>query len=434
MGRYQGLTLNGKRFGRGVQVYENGDRYDGEWRDGMRYGYGIMQYDDGGRYVGFWLKDQRSKLGTYSLPTGEKYVGRWLKDKRHGTGTIIFESKDRLVDAQWADDAPVDGKGTFIYANRSVYRGPLKSGFPDGRGSLTMLISVLLSERADYREKIGLHYFLRGEKRAHKEDIPEPEEGDDVGQGDINGSSAANEEDITQYVESAKKNKKAKPVTVFQPNTITFWRDFRRGRMVDGPGLSFWDGNAYEGDFIGYERFGVGKMMRTSGETYYGEWKHDREWGLGEVKTRSQDTYIGYWYNGFRNGVGAQSYDEGGTFYGKWMNDRRHGIGVFVWPDKSLTTREYYKGELISKRNADADWTRRQLTAWGVEKFSSQVKGMPYAYGKWSDNGLPEYYDEAMRATKPGDDSDSQLDAVRTSRSDIPRVIPSSSPANSPNL
>lgn len=415
MGRYQGLTLNGKRFGRGIQVYENGDRYDGEWRDGMRYGYGVMQYDDGGRYVGFWLKDERSKLGTYSLPNGEKYVGRWLKDKRHGVGTMIFENKDRLVDAQWSDDAPVDGNGVFVFANKSVYRGPLKNGLPDGRGSLTMMIAVLLQERADYRRKIGLHYFLRGEKRAHKEDIPEPAEGAEAEKEDLEKDKDKEDEDITAYVDAAKKHNKAKPVTVFQPNTITLWRDFKKGKMLDGPGLSIWDGNAYEGDFIGYERSGIGKMMRTSGETYYGMWKHDREWGLGEVMTRSQDTYVGNWYNGFRNGVGAQSYDEGGTFYGKWMNDRRHGIGIFVWPDKSMGTREYYKGELVSKRNGEPEWARRQLQSWGVEKFPAEIKALPYAYKEWAAQGLPDYYEEAMRATKPGDDSDAVLDSIRFS-------------------
>lgn len=429
LGRYQGLTLNGKKYGRGIQVYENGDRYDGEWRDGMRYGYGIMQYEDGGRYVGFWLKDERSKLGTYSLPSGEKYVGRWLKDKRHGIGTMMFENNDRLVDAQWVNDAPVDGIGTFVYANKSVYRGTLKSGVPNGRGSLTMLISVLLAERAEYRKKIGLHYFLRGEKKSHKEDPEVKTEYEEPEPSNM-------EEDITAYVESAKQGKK-KQVAVFQPNTITFWREFKQGKMIDGPGLSIWDGNAYEGDFIGYERSGIGKMARTTGETYYGQWKHDREWGLGEVKTRSLDTYIGHWYNGFRNGVGSQSYDEGGVFCGKWMNDRRHGIGIFVWPDKSMTTREYYKGELVSKRVADIDWAKKQLAAWGVEKLSSTLRSFPYAYAQWATGGLPDYYDEAMLATKPGDDSDSQLDALRFSRSDLPRagqISSSSSSSPSPSL
>ena len=410
MGRYSGLTLSGKRFGRGIQVYKNGDRYDGEWRDGMRYGYGVMQYEDGGRYVGFWLKDERSKLGTYSLPDGEKYVGRWLKDKRHGTGTMIFENKDRLVDVEWVDDAPLDGPGTYVFANKSVYRGPLQNGLPEGRGSLTLLISSLLKERAEYRKKVGLHFFLRGERHStHKDlDVETTEEEDTM-------------EDITAYVDAARKNKGVPPLAICQPNSITFWREFRGGRMLDGPGLSIWDGNSYEGDFVGFERYGVGRMTRTTGETYFGQWKHDREWGLGEVRTRSADVYVGYWYNGFRNGVGSQHYDEGGTYYGKWMNDRRHGIGLFLWPDKTFTTREYYRGEFVAKRVPEDSWVKKQLAQWEVEKFSELVKSLPYAYPKWAEGPMPDFYLEAVMVNRSNDweEGTLTLDAVRSSRGGI---------------
>jgi hypothetical protein len=37
-GEYTGLTMHGNRWGRGVQVYKNGDRYEGEWRIGKRSG------------------------------------------------------------------------------------------------------------------------------------------------------------------------------------------------------------------------------------------------------------------------------------------------------------------------------------------------------------------------------------------------------------
>jgi hypothetical protein len=418
MGRYNGLTLNGKRFGRGTQTYANGDFYDGEWRDGMRTGYGVMQYEDGGRYVGFWMKDQRSKLGTYSLPSGEKYIGRWLKDMRCGIGTMIFENRDRLVDAQWQDDAPVDGTGYFVFANKAVYRGPLKNGLPNGRGSLTISIAILLRERADYRRKVGLHFFLRGERKSRKVDENQPVD-------DLEDANQEDDEDITAYVDSAKKDKRSKAVTIYQPNTITFWREFKSGVLQNGPGVSVWDGNAYEGDFIGFERCGIGRMTRTNGEMYYGEWKHDREWGLGELRTRSQDLYLGFWYNGYRNGVGSQSYDEGGTFYGKWMNDKRHGIGIFLWPDKSIHHREYYKGELVSKRDADQTWCRKQLASWGVENFAKRIQAMHYAFAEWSKgpSSLPDWYAELVQAVRaPAEDP--SMDAIRSTSPELPHIPP----------
>ena len=46
---YQGETKNGKRHGRGVYLYPNGDMYDGEWRKSRKYGRGVYMYANGQR-------------------------------------------------------------------------------------------------------------------------------------------------------------------------------------------------------------------------------------------------------------------------------------------------------------------------------------------------------------------------------------------------
>lgn len=48
---YKGETKNGKRHGRGLYVYTNGDMYDGEWRKSRKYGKGVYMYANGQRYV-----------------------------------------------------------------------------------------------------------------------------------------------------------------------------------------------------------------------------------------------------------------------------------------------------------------------------------------------------------------------------------------------
>lgn len=47
--KYNGDTKNGKRHGRGIYMYPNGDIYDGGWRKSRRYGYGVYTYSDGRR-------------------------------------------------------------------------------------------------------------------------------------------------------------------------------------------------------------------------------------------------------------------------------------------------------------------------------------------------------------------------------------------------
>ena len=46
---YQGETKDGKRHGRGVYLYPNGDMYDGEWRKSRKYGRGVYRYANGQR-------------------------------------------------------------------------------------------------------------------------------------------------------------------------------------------------------------------------------------------------------------------------------------------------------------------------------------------------------------------------------------------------
>lgn len=42
----------GKKTGKGVYKYANGDVYDGEWKDGSMNGYGVYTSHDGGKYKG----------------------------------------------------------------------------------------------------------------------------------------------------------------------------------------------------------------------------------------------------------------------------------------------------------------------------------------------------------------------------------------------
>ena len=46
---YKGETKFGKRHGKGVYLYPNGDMYDGEWRKSKRDGKGVLVLADGHR-------------------------------------------------------------------------------------------------------------------------------------------------------------------------------------------------------------------------------------------------------------------------------------------------------------------------------------------------------------------------------------------------
>lgn len=43
---YTGTFKDGKRHGRGVYCYPNGDIYDGDWKKGKKQGWGVYTFGD----------------------------------------------------------------------------------------------------------------------------------------------------------------------------------------------------------------------------------------------------------------------------------------------------------------------------------------------------------------------------------------------------
>ncbi len=62
---YDGEYKAGKREGRGVMRYADGDVYDGEYKAGMKEGRGVYRYASGNVYEGEFKADKR---GARRLP------------------------------------------------------------------------------------------------------------------------------------------------------------------------------------------------------------------------------------------------------------------------------------------------------------------------------------------------------------------------------
>ena len=54
---YTGELLNGKRHGKGVQIWDDGAKYEGEWENDKSNGYGTFYHTDGDIYQGYWKKN-----------------------------------------------------------------------------------------------------------------------------------------------------------------------------------------------------------------------------------------------------------------------------------------------------------------------------------------------------------------------------------------
>ena len=55
---YTGEMVNEMRYGKGVQVWNDGAKYDGEWKFDKACGYGTFYHIDGDIYQGNWENDK----------------------------------------------------------------------------------------------------------------------------------------------------------------------------------------------------------------------------------------------------------------------------------------------------------------------------------------------------------------------------------------
>ena len=93
-GTYEGEIKNGKREGKGIMYYNDGNRYEGEFKNGQREGKGIMYYKDGDRYEGEFKNGKKHGKGIYYYNNGDREMGDYYKGVEYGILiTLTFNGK-----------------------------------------------------------------------------------------------------------------------------------------------------------------------------------------------------------------------------------------------------------------------------------------------------------------------------------------------------
>ncbi|RYU95579.1 hypothetical protein EWM59_10735 [Emticicia agri] len=128
----------GNGFGKMINTRTQ-ERYEGEWKNGKRDGRGVEYYADGEKkYVGNFENGKYQGNGTYYFKNGDKYVGRYrngmMNDER---GYFIYNNNMRLV----------------VKVENNKKTGRALRLYPDGRKEETYFDNDI--ERKTYRDASG---------------------------------------------------------------------------------------------------------------------------------------------------------------------------------------------------------------------------------------------------------------------------------------
>lgn len=101
---YTGEIVNGEAHGKGVAIFENGNRYEGNFSHNKRSGFGKAINKNGDGYEGQWKNDRFNGKGTYTWKNGDRFEGYFKDAQRNGKGKLYNKQGELLKEGIWKDD------------------------------------------------------------------------------------------------------------------------------------------------------------------------------------------------------------------------------------------------------------------------------------------------------------------------------------------
>lgn len=121
-GAYSGRCVDG--LAQGLGVASGIASYRGEFKAGKKHGRGVKRWANGDRYEGEFVEERIEGFGTYVFGrgrwAGETYTGAYRAGRRHGHGVYRWASGD-VYAGPWRDDVPV-GPPTPMMVAREKHR------------------------------------------------------------------------------------------------------------------------------------------------------------------------------------------------------------------------------------------------------------------------------------------------------------------------
>jgi len=118
----------GKRTGKGVMTWSDGDRYEGEWNENGANGKGQYKFANGSWQNGTFLDGKLHGRGTrYDVDNRRKTTGNFDGDKLNGNVEYLWDNGDSFKGRAYANAYDYIS-GTYIYKNGKREKGEFYNG------------------------------------------------------------------------------------------------------------------------------------------------------------------------------------------------------------------------------------------------------------------------------------------------------------------
>jgi len=327
---YQGPFLNGKKHGRGVYTWPDGDTFVGNFDNGI-YTQGIYKWGNGNKYIGEFksvFKNSRKVYDKHGLgifkDKNEIYIGDFSQNNYHGVGFKKQNyGKNKISEGEFK-------RGSFIKKRNVDFKiRQIKNHLryyinrdEDIRKFVDKEISVKNKTRYSYKaEKNVMHKNATRQKEKNY----------------LNSRSPLS---LINSIEKIKNNF----FTKFKKCSSNI-RNYCVKKIKFSNGLG-------EGLVKNKKLNGIGYFKNKSGEAYVGQFKNNSFDGLGIYFYKDNWIYDGQFKNGKKVGYGTMYFNKKVSKSGYWVDGK--------FKNKINFPVSFYASSLLNNTNSSSNSTTAQ--------------------------------------------------------------------------